>query len=272
MRRVDDDGIHAGTHQCLDSRLEVGTNTDCSGNTQAPDGVARRIGELLAFHDVFHGDEPTQPTLCIDERQLLDPVLLQHGSCLVERRTLRSGHEILARHELSDWPLVIVCRAEPHVAVSENADEHTVFVGDRHSGNLEAVHQFFGVVERRGRWQCHRVADHSRLRPLHFLHLCRLVFDAEVAVHHTDATAASHRNREPALGDLVHSRGHERNAQLDVARKHRASVGLVRQHVAVARHQNDVVEGQPLVPTEKLFVAAHALRIASGKPTAIGKR
>ena len=257
VRGVDHDRIYSDSRECLDTRLQIFTDTDGRRDTQASARITSGVRELLTLHDVFHGDEAAQPSLCIDERKFLDAVLLQQLLGLLERRALRCGHETLTRHEVADGPLVVVGRAEAHVAVGEDSDQHAVTVGDRHARNLEAVHQLLGIVERGGRRQRDRVGDHARLRALHLLHFCRLVFDGEIAMHHAEAAATRHGDREARLGHAVHRGRHERHAEHDVAREGGGGVDLVGQHVAEAGHQHHVVEREALEAVEELLVVVH---------------
>ena len=76
---------------------------------------------------------PAQATVGVDERQLLDAVLLQDRLGLLERGADRRGDEPLDGHELGDRPVEVGARAEADVAVGEDADEPAVGVGDRHA-------------------------------------------------------------------------------------------------------------------------------------------
>ena len=59
-----------------------------------------------------------------------------------------------------------------------------------------------------------------------------------------DAALARERDREPRLGDRVHRRRDDRNAELDRARQARARRDVVRQDARLGRDEQDVVERQ----------------------------
>ena len=70
----------------LDALLDVVADADGGGAAQPPGLVARRVRVLLALLDVLHRDQPGQPAVVVDERQLLDAVPLEDRLGLVERR------------------------------------------------------------------------------------------------------------------------------------------------------------------------------------------
>ena len=90
-----------------------------------------------------------------------------------------------------------------------------------------------------------RLDDHSRLAALDLVDLGDLILDREVAVDDADAADPRERDREPRLGDGVHRRGHDRDRELDLARQPRARRDVVREHLRLGGHEQDVVEGQP---------------------------
>ena len=61
-----------------------------------------------------------------------------------------------------------------------------------------------------------------------------------------DPALARERDREARLGDRVHRRRDERDRELDLARQPRARRDVVREHLGLGRHEQDVVEGEAL--------------------------
>ena len=216
---VDTDCVDGGSHQRLDPSLEVVADAHCGGTAEPAAAVLRCVGELEPLLDVLHRDEPGEPAVGVDERQLLDAVLLEDQLRLFERRTHLRRDEAVTRHELGDRALEIDALAEADVAVRQDADEGTLLVGDRHAGELELRHQRLCLVQPRRRGQCHRVGDHAALTTLDLSHLSRLLCDAEVAVDHTDPALARHGDRHAGLRDAIHGRRHERDVELDVGRE-----------------------------------------------------
>ena len=74
---VDGDGVDALGDERLDPLLEVVTDADGGGAAQPPGVVAGGVGELLALLDVLDRDQTVEAAVVVDERQLLDAVLLQ---------------------------------------------------------------------------------------------------------------------------------------------------------------------------------------------------
>ena len=61
-----------------------------------------------------------------------------------------------------------------------------------------------------------------------------------------EPTFAGERDREASLGDGIHRGRDDRNFERDLAGQARRCRDLVRQHGRFGRHEQDVVEGQPL--------------------------
>ncbi len=158
---VDDHAVNSNSRQCFHTILKVFTHPDCGSHPQATGRVTRGVGELLTLHDVLYRDETTQTSLVVDQRQFLDSMLLQQQLGLFERGALRGGDQVLTGHEIAHRALVVLWRTETHVTIGENADENALTIGDRHTRDLEAIHQMFGVVQGGGRRQCDRIGDHS---------------------------------------------------------------------------------------------------------------
>ena len=107
VRSINDHCINLLVGECLNSLLEVVTDPHCRRHTQATRRVARGVGKLLAFHDVFHRDEPAQATISIDQRQFFNSMALQQQFCLVERGAFARSHQTFTGHELAYWSLIV---------------------------------------------------------------------------------------------------------------------------------------------------------------------
>ena len=254
MGGVDGDGIDAPTDERLDAGLEIVADTDGGSAAQAPRFVAAGVGELLALLDVLHRDQPGEPAAAVDERQLLDAVTLEDRLGLVERGTDGCGDEAGRRHEVGDRAVVVGRLAEADVAVGQDADETSIAIGDRHSGELEAVHHLLGLVQRRPGVERDRVGDHPALAALDLLHLGGLVLDRQIAVDDPDATLTGHGDGHPSLGHLVHRRRDEGDRQGDLGGERCRGVDGIRERLRVARDDDDVVERQRLVAVEQAVV------------------
>jgi hypothetical protein len=138
-----------------------------------------------------------------------------------------------------------------------------VVVGHRHAGDAVPGAERFHVGDRGTGAAGHRIGDHACLGPLHHVHLLRLLLDGQVAVQHADAALPGHGHRHPGLGDGIHGRGDQRDAQREAAGEPRGEVGLARHDGGVRRQQQDVVKGQ--AHRSELDVVGHgASRIGGG--------
>src|SRR3546814_17563718 len=81
-----------------------------------------------------------------------------------------------------------------------------------------------------------------------------LLLDGEVLVDDADAAGLGQRDGEAALGDRVHGRRHQGNAQLYRAGQPRAGIGLAGKDRGFRRLEKDVVERTSLteLPAEPL--------------------
>ena len=135
----------------------------------------------------------------------------QQPQRLLGRDPDRRGDQGHRRHDLGHPAAVVGLEAD--VAVGDDAEQDAVGAGHRHAGDPVAAAQPVDVGDGGVRPAGHRVGDHARLGPLDHVHLLRLLLDGQVAVQHADAALAGHGDRHPGLGDGVHGRRHQRDAQ-----------------------------------------------------------
>ena len=119
-----------------------------------------------------------------------------------------------------------------------------VVVGDRQTRDAEASALRVDLGQRVGRLARDGIGHHAGLGALDGLDLCCLNLDGRVAVQHTHAAGACHRNCHARLGDGVHRRTDQRNPQTDVAGQLTGRVDLARDDVGRSRQQQHVVESQ----------------------------
>ena len=264
MRGIDDEHIDAGGDERLRALDRVGPDADRGADAQAAALVLRRVRVLDLLLDVLDGDEPAQLSVGVDDRQLLDLVPAEDRPP-PPRASCRSGAVTRLRAVISADTGCCDVVLEAQVAVGEDADEDAVLVGDRDAGDLVAGHQLERLAHERVGRERDGLDDHPRLGALHLVDLGDLILDREVAVDDADAALARERDREPRLGDRVHRRRDDRDAQLDRARQPRARRDVVREHVRLGRNEEDVVERQSFL--RKLAVQLdEALELSSYRP------
>ena len=244
VRGVDDEHVDAGGDQRLCTLRRVRPDAHSGADAQTTLRILRRLRELDALLDVLDGDQAADASCRVDDRQLLDAVAVQQLLGLRERRADRSGDEIARRHQRRHRLRVVLLEAQ--VAVREDADE-LVVVGDRHAGDVVALHQRDRIRHERVGRQRHGLDDHPGLGALHLVDLGDLRCDRHVALDDPDPTFARERDRHARLGDGVHRRRDDGNLEHDRPRQPRCGRDVVRENGGLRGHEEDVVEGEPFL-------------------------
>ena len=244
MRRVEHEHVGARGGEGLRALDRVRADADRSPDPETPLRILGRVWKLEPLRDVLDRDQPPEAAVGIDDRELLDLVPMEDLLRLGEGRPDRRGDEVRARHQRADRLRGV--GLEPQVTVGEDPDEHAVGIRDRDTRDAVVGHQGERLRNRFSGIQRHRLDDHPGLGPLHLVDLGDLVLDREVAVDDPDPADPRERDREPRLGDRVHRRGDDRDRELDLARQPRPRGDVVRQHLRLGGHEQDVVEREPL--------------------------
>ena len=246
VRRVD--------HQHVDTRVDeracalpgVCADTDRGADAQPSLLVLCRLRELDPFLDVLDGDQPLQPSVRVDDRQLLDLVAMEDRLRLRQRRPERGCHQVARGHQRRHR-LRRVGR-ETEIAVRQDPDERAHLVGDRHAGDVVRRHQVERVGDQCVPWQGDGLDDHPGLGALHLVHLRHLRVDRQVAMDDAHAALARQRDRKPRLSDRVHRCRDDRDFDGDAASQVGRGGNLVREDAGLGRDEQNVVERQPLFP------------------------
>ena len=77
MRGVDDEHVDAGRDERLRALDCLGADADRRADAQPAALVLRRLRVLDLLLDVLDGDQPAQPAVGVDDRQLLDLVAVE---------------------------------------------------------------------------------------------------------------------------------------------------------------------------------------------------
>ena len=102
MRGVDDERVDVGVDERRGPLERIRPDTDGSGDPQATPLVLRRERVPDPLLDVLDGDQPLEPPVRIDDRQLLDLVPAEDRLRLAQRRADRRGDEVTVRHHGGD--------------------------------------------------------------------------------------------------------------------------------------------------------------------------
>jgi hypothetical protein len=239
VRGVDHEEVDVGRHEALDAVVVV--DTDGRADAQAAALVGRGAGVGLEVVEVLHRDQPAQPVVAVGDDQLLDLVLEEQVTRLVERGPGGRDDEPLGGHHVGHGRV----RPGLEAAVAPREDpDHGVALDDRQARDGVLGHDRARLLHRRAGRQRDRVLDDAVGGALDLLHLSHLPLDREVAVHDAEAPLAGERDGQPPAGDGVHRRRHQRDVERDVARHPGVHVGAAGEDVRVLRDQEDVVEGQ----------------------------
>ena len=185
---------------------------------------------------------PLSSKCFIDDRQLLDPMLVQHLASLFQAGPFGRRDQLVALHDLRD--LQIHPGFEPQIAIRENTDQLLVF-GNGNPGDSVFRHQRMGIANRLIGRDRDWVENHAALRFLDPVHFSRLIHRRQDAVNNPDAAFAGDGDGQPRLGDGIHGRADDGNVDLDVASQSRTHVDFTRQDLRFGRNQHDIVIGQP---------------------------
>jgi hypothetical protein len=104
VRRVEHERIDLRVGERARPLERVGTDTDGRGDAQPAARVLRRQRVIRALLDVLDGDQSREPTVRVDDRQLLDLVPAQDLLGLVQRRSRRCRDEVTRSHQRGDGP------------------------------------------------------------------------------------------------------------------------------------------------------------------------
>jgi hypothetical protein len=89
-----------------------------------------------------------------------------------------------------------------------------------------------------------RVGDHAALVLLDLAHLVGLLLDRQVLVQDAETALLGDGDRQPRLGDGVHRRRDQRDAEANLAGQLGGQADVPGQHAGVVREEQDVVERQ----------------------------
>jgi len=134
-------GVH---YQRVDTFLDQ-RHRSLPAIAEEPDGSPNPEPSLIIFgcvgiqprlHEVLERDQTLQPTLIINQRQLLDLVLSQQSHRGVPADAHRPGDQRHCRHHFAHRPGRVVFEA--HIAIGDDAEQPQLAVHDGHAGNVEA--------------------------------------------------------------------------------------------------------------------------------------
>jgi len=160
VRGVHDEEVDTRVDERLRPALGVLADAHRGADDEAAALVLGGVRELLALGEVLDGDEPAQPSGVVDQRQLLDLVLLEQRERPLRRHAHGGGDQRHGGHDLGDPAGKVVLEA--NVTICHDTEELAVIAGDRHAGDPVVRAQPLHVRQRRVRAAGDRVGDHTR--------------------------------------------------------------------------------------------------------------
>ena len=243
MRRVDHDEVAAGLEQRLGPAQPVGTDAGRRADPQPALAVLAGEGMGLGAFDVLDRDQPDAAIGVVHHQELLDPVPVEKPPGRGAVHVLADGDQVVGGHDLADRPVGI--GLETDVAVGQDADQAPAAGLDhRNPGDAVLLLQPQRLAHRAVGRDGERVDDHAGFELLDPAHLLRLRRRLHVLVDDAKAAHLRHGDGQPALGDGIHRRGQQRDAEGDRFRHPGFERGPGRQHRGRGGFQRYVVEGE----------------------------
>ena len=243
VRGIDGNDVHLGFHQGADAGHGIAANAHGGGAQQAAVRIARAVGILGGLFDILDSDQAAEVIMLIHDGQFFNAVAGQDGLGLLKRGTHGRGDQVFLGHHFANLAVIIGFKAE--IAVGQDAHQTLVF-GDGHAADAIFAHHQLGVGNQvRGR-QEKGIGDYAVLAALYLIHLRGLLGNGHIFVDYTHAALASQRDGHLGLGDGIHGGGKNGNIQLDFACQLDGQIGVLGQHLALARYQQNIVERQAL--------------------------
>ena len=108
---------------------------------------------------------------------------------------------------------------EAKVTVGDDTYKISGTIHNRNTADAVGCHKRQGVAHCLVALDSDRVVNHTVLRTLNLAHLVRLAVNWHILVNHADTSCAGNRYRQLVLGDGIHSRRHNGDAQGNIAGK-----------------------------------------------------
>ena len=161
VRGVHDEEVHAGVDEGLGAALGILADAHRGADDEAAALVLGGARELLALGEVLDGDEAAEPAGVVDQRQLLDLVLLEQLQRPLVLDAHGGGDQGHGGHDVRDAAGQVTL--EPYIAVCHDAEERAVVAGDRDTRDPVVRAQPLHVRQRRVGTAGDGVGDHAGL-------------------------------------------------------------------------------------------------------------
>ena len=246
VRDVDHEQVRAGLEQRGRALEEVPARADRGTDHEPSLLVLGRLGPATLEHEIALRDETADAAIGVDQRKLLDPLLVEDACRLLDVDARCSGVKALDRgHERLDGA-VLVAVVPGHVAVRQQAGEDAAAARflDQDPGDPVPAREGPRLAERGVARQRERALDHVAVAALDPLDLARLGVDRHRPVDDPEPAGERHRLAHGGGGDAVHVGRDHRQLERDPPRQRRGEAHLAaRVDAAEARADEEIVEG-----------------------------
>ena len=152
--------------------------------------------------------------ILVNDRQLLNLVLLQYLGCCHQVGLLMGGHQVVLRHNLINR--TVEPTFETQVTIGHDTYKSFVIINNGNTTNMILCHDLKGLSNCRATWNGDGVVNHTILCPLDNSHLTCLVLNSHVLMNNTNSSLTGNGNSHLTLGHRVHGSSHKGNVQLNM--------------------------------------------------------
>ena len=192
--RIDNDDVDAGSDQRFKTIIRIATRTHRGADTQCTTAVFARERKVFRLLEVFRRNHAPELEIFVDDKDLLDAVLVQQTENLFIGCAFTNRDEpVLRRHDLGNRRIELCFEAR--VAARNDADGDAI-VDNRHTRYAHRAGQVDDLANRHVRRDGNRVAHHARFELLDHEDLASLFLDRHVLVDNAEAAFLGESDRE----------------------------------------------------------------------------
>ena len=238
-------------HQNINARFDKGrctlkpgfANTGCRCCAKTTTFVLTGVRVQFGFFDVLDRDQAGTAIGIINHQQLFNPVLVQKFFGFFGIYVFGDRDQTFKGHQFGNRLRAI--GGKTHIAVGQDANQLVCAAFDnRDTGNVIDVHKIKRISQRligmNGNWVHH----HARFELLHTANFFGLLDNIEVLVNDPHAAMLCHHNRHCTFGYGIHSRGKQRDFQVNLFGNAGICLHLSRQNFGCGGFDQYVVKRQ----------------------------
>ena len=191
MGGIDHQSVDACFYESVGTFDGVGGDAHSGSHAETAFVILAGVRASLHLDDVLVGDQTEQMVVFINDRKLLDLVLLQDVGSFF-KRDLSGGDQVLARHHLADG--TVQTALETEVTVGDDTLQAIVAVNHRDTTNMVLAHQVECVPNGSIDMDGDRVGNHAVFSTFHLTNFGSLLANGHVLMKHANATLLGNGN------------------------------------------------------------------------------